>query len=527
MVPILRAAAYAAGIALDTYLGEFNAWAQEMLDPESSLYRFQPDVAVLAVLARDLGREGALARLSDCIAAFRRHSQAALIVHTLEQPAIASAGIFDAQQPEGEAEAIRRINRGLVELAASHRGVYILDYDALVARHGRDTWGDDRKWLTVRLPIASANLPRMTAEWLRFLHPLTGKIAKCVAVDLDNTLWGGVIGEDGMTGIKLGQEYPGAAFQQVQRALLDLTKRGILLAVCSKNNSADAMEAIAGHPGMILRPRDFAAMRINWNAKAQSLREIADELNIGLDSVAFLDDNPIERQHVREQAPEVLVLDLPDDPMAYARAIRESPWFERLALSHEDRQRGEYYAAQRDRSELERSVTSKEDFYRSLEQVCQIAPVNETTLARVAQLTQKTNQFNLTTKRYTEQQIAALAACPGWRVYSLHVKDRYADNGLVGVAISKQENGVCEIDTFLMSCRVIGRTVETALLARVAADAKMNGAQTLLGRFLPTSKNAPASDFYRDHEFQEIEEGLWSFDLREKQLRIPDWIKSV
>lgn len=527
LVPILRAAAYAAGIALDTHVGEFNAWAQEMLDPESSLYRFQPDIAVLAVLARDLASEGALARLSDGVASFRRYSQAALIVHTLEQPAIPSSGILDAQQPDGEAEAIRRINRGLVELAAGHRGVYILDYDALVARHGRDTWGDDRKWLTVRLPIASANLPRMVAEWLRFLHPLTGKVAKCVAVDLDNTLWGGVIGEDGMTGIRLGQEYPGAAFQEVQRALLDLTKRGILLAVCSKNNSADAMEALAGHPGMILRPRDFAAMRINWNGKAQSLREIAEELNIGLDSVAFLDDNPVERQQVREQAPEVLVLELPEDPMSYARAIRESPWFERLALSHEDRQRGEYYAAQRERSELERSVTSKEDFYRSLEQVCQIAPVNATTLTRVAQLTQKTNQFNLTTKRYTEQQIAALAECPGWRVYSLHVKDRYADNGLVGVAIAKQENGVCEIDTFLMSCRVIGRTVETALLAKVAADAKMKGAQTLLGRFVPTKKNAPASDFYKDHEFQEIEQGLWSFDLREKQLEIPEWIKCV
>ena len=527
LVPILRAGAYAAGIALDTHMGEFNAWAQEMLDPGSSLYRFQPEIAVLAVQARDLAPESALERLSDCIAAFRRNSQAALIVHMLEQPAIPASGVFDAQQPDGEAEAIRRINRGLVELAAGHRGVYLLDYDALVARHGRLTWGDERKWLTVRLPISSPNLPHMAAEWLRFLHPLTGKIAKCVAVDLDNTLWGGVIGEDGMAGIKLGQEYPGAAFQTVQRALFDLTRRGILLAVCSKNNSADAMEAIAGHPGMILQPRDFAAMRINWNAKAQSLREIAAELNIGLDSVALLDDNPVERQQVRDQAPEVIVVDLPADPMAYGRTIRESPWFERLALSQEDRRRGEYYAAQRERSELERSVTSKEDFYRSLEQVCRIARVNETTLARVAQLTQKTNQFNLTTKRYTEQQIAAMAECPGWRVYSLHVKDRYADNGLVGVAITKQEDGVCEIDTLLMSCRVIGRTVETALLAKVAADAKDNGARTLQGRFVPTRKNAPASDFYKDHEFQEVESGLWSLDLYEKQLQVPDWIKTV
>ncbi|HXA49081.1 MAG TPA: HAD-IIIC family phosphatase, partial [Candidatus Acidoferrum sp.] len=412
-------------------------------------------------------------------------------------------------------------------LAKQHRGVYLLDYDALVARHGRQNWGDARKWLTVRLPIASANLPHMAAEWLRFLHPLTGKVAKCVAVDLDNTLWGGVIGEDGMNGIKLGAEYPGAAFQEVQRALLDLTRRGILLAICSKNNPADALEALEGHAGMLLRPRDFAATRINWNPKARSLREIAEELNIGLDSVAFLDDNPVERQHVREQTPEVILLDLPEDPMAFAGIVRDCPWFERLSLSEEDRQRGAYYAAQKERAELERAVTSKEDFYRSLEQVCEIALVNDATLARVAQLTQKTNQFNLTTKRYTEQQIAALRDCHGWRVWSLRVTDRYADNGLVAVAISKVEDGVCEIDTFLMSCRVIGRTVETALLAKIAADAKKSGAARLQGRFIPTKKNAPAAEFYKDHGFQEGEEGLWAMDLREMSISMPEWIQVV
>jgi len=266
-------------------------------------------------------------------------------------------------------------------------------------------------------------------------------------------------------------------------------------------------------------------MRINWNSKAQSLREIAQELNIGLDSVAFLDDNPVERQHVREQAPEAIVLELPQDPMGYARAVRDCPWFERLTLSAEDRQRGEYYAAQAERAELERSVTSKEDFYRSLEQVCEIAPVNDATVGRVAQLTQKTNQFNLTTRRYTEQQIAGLQECPGWKVWSLRVKDRYADNGLVGVAISRLDGGVCEIDTFLMSCRVIGRTVETALLAKIAADARESGAEILLGRFIPTKKNAPAAEFYKEHGFQESDEGVWRLNLRDAGVLVPEWIR--
>jgi FkbH-like protein len=538
VVPILKAGAYAVGVALETHLGEFNAYAQEILDAGSALYRFQPDVVVLAVQTRDVApglwrgesaADDVLSRFGDWIGSFRKYSKAALIVHSLEVPAVPRAGVLDAQCEDNAADTIQRINRGLRALAREHRGVYVLDYDALVARYGRENWSDARKWLTVRLPVASANLPHLAAEWLRFLHPLSGKVAKCLAVDLDNTLWGGIIGEDGMNGIRLGAEYPGAAFQELQHALLDLTRRGILLAVCSKNNPADAMEALSTHPGMLLQPRDFAAMRINWNEKVQNLREIAAELNIGLDSIAFLDDNPVERQQIRDQAPGAIVIRLPEDPMGYAQAVRDCPWFERLVLSEEDRQRGEYYAAQRGRAELEHSVTSKEEFYRSLEQVAEIAPVNPQSLARVSQLTLKTNQFNLTTRRYTEQQIAEMAASPAWRVWSLRVKDKYADNGLVGVAITRLDGSVCEIDSFLMSCRVIGRTVESALLAHLASEARARGATVLQGWFLPTKKNVPAQEFYREHGFEVTEQNaeglLWKFDLQKKEIRTPEWIK--
>ncbi len=281
-------------------------------------------------------------------------------------------GVFDAQSAENQASAIHGINRALRDVAAEHPGVYILDYDALVARYGRLQWHDERKWLTVRLPISAQNLNHMVNEWMRFLHPLSGKIAKALVVDLDNTLWGGVIGEDGMAGIRLGTEYPGAAFQDVQRALLDLHRRGILLAIASKNNPEDAMEALTTHPGMLLKPEHFACMRIHWGDKAQSLREIAKELNIGIDSLAFLDDNPIERRAVRTQVPEVMVLDLPHEPTEFARIVREFPAFERLTLSAEDLQRGSYYQAQREREHLEQSITSREDFYRSLNQEVEI-----------------------------------------------------------------------------------------------------------------------------------------------------------
>jgi FkbH-like protein len=546
-IPLLRARAFLSGIDLTVHLGDFNAYAQEILDEGSSLYRFAPDGVVLAIrtadVAPDLWQESAdlspdeaekAARrvgnsLAQWIRAFRERSQAALIVHNLEQPARPASGVLDAQSETSQTAAIRKINDEVRHAASEHRGVYVLDYDGLVARQGRLRWKDERKWLTARMPIAADQLLHLSREWMRFVAPLTGKVAKALVVDLDNTLWGGVIGEDGMTGIKCDAEYPGAAYQALQRAMLDLSKRGILLAICSKNNPDDAMEALNTHPGMLLRPKHFAAMRINWSDKSQNLREIASELNIGIDSLAFLDDNPVEREQVRAALPEVTVIDLPEDPLEYATTLRESPVFERLMLSAEDQQRTAFYAEQRERSEAEQSFQSKEDFYRFLEQEAEIAPVLPATLARISQLTQKTNQFNLTTRRYTEPQISDMAARAQWQVSSIRVRDRFGDHGLVGVAIAHDEGEVCEIDTLLLSCRVIGRMVETALLAYLAESAAARGRRRLSGWFLPTKKNVPAKDFYAQHGFQldkQTSEGsCWTLDLREQSIACPEWIK--
>jgi FkbH-like protein len=389
-------------------------------------------------------------------------------------------------------------------------------------------WHDEHKWLTVRLPIKADCLMYLAQEWLRFIHPLAGKVCKALVMDLDNTLWGGVIGEDGLAGIQVGLDYPGAAYAAVQRVILDLYQRGIILAVCSKNNPADAMEALEHHPEMLLRPHHFASMRINWQDKAQNLREIAAELNIGIEALAFLDDNPAERHWVRSELPEVTVIDLPNDPMDYSQALRDAPVFERLSLSAEDRERGRYYAEQRQRTELESSAVSLEDFYRSLQMEVEIASVTPQTLNRTAQLTQKTNQFNLTTRRYTEQQLTEMTASPEWQVRSLRVRDRFGDNGLVGVAITHCIGEVCEIDTLLLSCRVIGRTVETALLANLAQEARNQGMLSLQGWYLPTKKNVPAKDVYRSHGFKLIKEvdqdTLWEFDLSTGRINCPEWL---
>jgi FkbH-like protein len=282
---------------------------------------------------------------------------------------------------------------------------------------------------------------------------------------------------------------------------------------------------------MVLRPEHFAALRINWNDKVQSLREIAAELNVGLDSLAFVDDNPAERARVRSELPEVTVLDLPEDPMGYADTVRASPVFERLLLSTEDRERGKYYAEQRQRAELRDGAGSLEDYYYSLQQVVTVAPVQPENLARVAQLTQKTNQFNLTTRRYTEQQVEEISIRPGWDIFCVHVRDGFGDNGLVGVVITHDTDGVREIDTYLLSCRVIGRTVEKAVLAFVAEDARRRGCHELRGWFFPTKKNAPAQDFYAANGFRRFgEQGAgseWSLDLARDVPACPRWINLV
>jgi FkbH-like protein len=546
-VPLLRAEAFPHGIDLTVQVGDFNAYAQEILDPASSLYGFTPDAVVVAARTSDLApdlwqkyadlpTEGISAivervgnSFSQWIRILRERSSAAVVVHSLELPARPATGLLDAQQKTGQSAAIQQINHELRRIASEHRSVYILDYDGLLARHGRLRWHDERKWLTARMPIAADHLIYMAREWLRFLVPLSGRIAKVLVADLDNTMWGGVIGEDGMTGIKLGPEYPGAAYQSLQRAMLDLARRGILLAICSKNNPEDAMEGLENHSGMLLRPKDFSAVRINWNDKAQNLREIAAELNVGVDALAFLDDNPVERGQVRGAIPEVMVIDLPEDPLAYAATVRDCPAFERLALSREDVQRTSLYAAQRERSQAENSFQTKEDFFRYLDQEAEVASVSPATIARIAQLTQKTNQFNLTTQRHTEQQIADMANRPGCQVLFIKVRDRFGDHGLVGVAITHDEGETCEIDNFLLSCRVIGRGVETALLAHIARGAAHRACKRLTGWFLPTRKNAPARDFYRQHGFEIAKENgtgsLWSLDLTQRMIASPEWIK--
>ena len=544
--PVVRAAALTHHLGLEIIVGDHNTYAQDILTPDGLPYEADIDAVILAVNARDIapdlwGRFTSLseAAVADTInstveafeslfAAFRERSDKALVVHNLEQPPETADGILDAQNANGQQSALRRINSSIREAASRYKEIYVLDYDALVSRYGRRSWNDEGRWMAMRMPIASEHLAHLADEWLKFLMPIAGCTCKALILDLDNTLWGGVVGEDGLDGIKLDGEFPGAAFQAVQAKALDLYERGVILGICSKNNPDDALAAIESHPGMLLKPQHFAAIRANWQDKATNLKEIAEELSIGTDALALLDDNPVERLWVRGQMPEVTVIAVPDDPLALAPALATCPAFERLSLTDDDRQRGRFYAEERERTEHQASLTSVEDYYRSLQMSLDVSRPDAGQILRISQLTQRTNQFNMTTRRYSEQEIGKLMDDPKVLIYAARSSDRFGDNGIIGAIILRLDGKLADIDTLLLSCRVIGRTIETAFLAAAIQAARAKGVRQLRGHFLPTAKNAPAKDFFEQNGFTCTEQtdngSIWEADIEAALPAIPEWV---
>jgi FkbH-like protein len=459
-----------------------------------------------------------------------------VLLHNFVAPQHPAVGIFDLREDLGQTALFARINLQLAEMARTrYSSVYIMDEDRIQAQYGKASATDARLWLTARIPWSGTVTKGLAKEYLKYIRASRGLSRKCIVLDLDNTLWGGVIGEDGVGGIHIGPDAPGNAFLALQRELQRLWQRGILLAICSKNNPEDVGDVFDRHPGMVLKSHHFSAQRINWEPKADNIRSIAKELNIGLDSLVFLDDNSVERLKVRVELPDVLVPELPADPALYRQALAELGVFDNLTFTEEDRKRNALYAEQRTRRDFLDSLGSEagggsvEEHLASLRITVDIAQSDELTLARIAQLTNKTNQFNLTTRRYSEAQIIEMQA-GGAVVLGMTVGDRFGDAGLTGVAIVRPiDTRTWEIDTFLLSCRVMGRNVETALLVSIMDHLRENGVRYLTGWYLPTAKNAPVKDFYSQHGFSQVEgtedgSELWTLDLAEARLAAPDWI---
>ena len=406
--------------------------------------------------------------------------------------------------------------------------VAVLDCDRLAASLGTSRWFDDRYWYLTKQAVAPEALPDLARHTAALLAASAGLSRKCLVLDLDGTLWGGVIGEDGLNGIRLGSGPAGEAYADFQSFVLGLKRKGILLAVASKNNDADARLPFEQHPDMRLRLEDFALFIANWNDKATNLRRIAAELNIGLDSLVLVDDNPAERSLVRRLVPEVDVIDLPEDPAGYRRCLADYLRFETVALTEEDLQRTEQYRAQRDAGALASAATSLDEFHRTLQMRALVKPFDDFHLPRVAQLIAKTNQFNLTTRRYQTTDVERFLKSSISRVYTLEVSDRFVDHGVVGTAIVHVERNQWRIDSLLMSCRVMGLTVEQAFLARICEDALDAGVTTLLGEFIPSKKNHPVKDFYCQNGFTlQSDDGghqIWEYELASSKVKTPPWI---
>ena len=533
-----------------TFVGGFNTYRQEAMDKTSELYKREPTIIVLAVDAWSLldqnflsnyprmsskSRSVEMKDLVNSVTAIaellEKNSAALVLVNNFIVPTFSPLGIADSKQKLGFKKFFRRANQLLEEKLEGNSDIFVVDLDSIASDFGKSRTVNWNTYYRGSVPFSEGFTPIVANEYMRYFGALKGITKRCIVLDLDNTLWGGIIGEDGIEGIKLGPTSPGLEYVEFQRALLSLYNRGVILAINSKNNFDDAIKVLREHPHQILKEEHFAALRINWQNKAANIAELAKEINIGLDSVVFIDDSPVEREQIRRTYPEVMVIDLPKNPRLYRTTLENLDVFDVLSLTKEDLARGAAYVGKRKRNELEQSSTSIEDFLRTLELQVRVNLTDDFDTPRVVQLIGKTNQFNLTTRRYTDAETKTLRDAKESAVYSMTVQDKFGDEGVVGVAIVRTENTSWTVDSFLMSCRVIGRSVETAFLAKIIADAKIAGAKHVIGEHIPTKKNAPAADFYELHGFakqKETDDGAsWVLDLAHSTVEVPDWIDLI
>ncbi|HEX4143243.1 MAG TPA: HAD-IIIC family phosphatase [Pirellulales bacterium] len=521
--PFLVVEAESLDCPLRPWFGPFGQLEQLVLDDRSELWRQAPDVVWIALRLEDVDRhlvhesaaigpeetrhrlDALRQRVVGLVRSARSKHRASILVSNWISDARHNLNLFDASDADGFGHLVAEANRHLARDLAKIADAHVFDYAGIVAGRGALDWTDRRLWYMARSGSSPENLVPLARGLARATRALLRPAAKCLVLDLDNTLWGGVLGDDGAAGIKLGDDFPGNVFKDFQAALLGFRRRGILLAIASKNDEQTVFDMLDSHPEMLLRREHFASICANWGGKPDSLRKIARELNIGLDSLVFVDDNPVERAAVRAELPMVHVVELPTDPLGYLAALGEVAVLDQPRLSAEDRARAEMYRGETLRRQVADQTGNLEDFLRDLDMVAQVGQASPNTLERIHQLIQKTNQFNLATRRHNLDDLRRLAASPDAAVAWLRLADRYGDLGLVCAGIIQRLDDDCwVIDTLLMSCRVMGRHVEDAFLSYLAELARAAGARRLRGVFRPTAKNTPVQNFYPDHGFTEL-----------------------
>jgi FkbH-like protein len=511
LLPAIRVAALRRNLNLETYSGDYGMYHQELQDEGSALFEFKPDVILFAFHATHLfgvqqlsmeraEAEAVVTAAAERIASLwqlaRKHFKGQILQQSVLPVLRPLIGQNERRLPASGAHLVERLNQRLQQLADEH-SVDTLDLAPTIVEDGLRVWHDPMLWHRAKQEISPLAAPAYGDLVARLVAAQQGRSAKCLVLDLDNTLWGGVIGDDGLEGIRLGQGSAiGEAYVEFQTYVRDLGRRGVILAVCSKNDEEQAKLPFERHPDMVLKLQDIACFVANWSDKATNIRSIAEQLNIGIDSLVFADDNPFERNIVRRELPPVSVPELPEDPALYSQSIADAGYFEALQLTPEDFERGGQYRANIARESVRASHTDLEGYLRSLDMELRWQPFDRVGMQRIVQLINKTNQFNLTTRRYTDAEVQAVMDTPGALTLQLRLVDQFGDNGIIGIVIGKPQNEVMNLDIWLMSCRVLGRQVEEATMNIVASESARVGAARLVGEYLPTKKNSMVREHY-------------------------------
>jgi FkbH-like protein len=502
--PAVRAETTPFGQVAQTLMdGTLACWSPR---PEAAVVWTRPEAAVPAFRrlldGEPVGPE-ALQQDVDAFADLLRSAAPrarAVLVPSWTLPShVRGLGMRDLRAPAGVAAALLRMNLRLAERLEGASTIYLLNAQRWLEAAGKRA-ANPKLWYLGKIAFGHEVFQEAARDIKAALRGVSGAARKLIIVDLDDTLWGGLVGEVGWEQLILGGHDPaGEAFVDFQRVLKTLCRRGIILGIVSKNDEAVALEALRRHPEMRLRPEDFAGWRINWQDKAENIAALAAELNLGLQSVVFIDDHPVERARVREALPEVLVPEWPEDPMLYPSALLRLSCFDAPAASREDLERSRMYATERQRTELKRQVGSVEEWLKTLDLTVAIEPLDDANLARAAQLLNKTNQMNLSTRRLTEPELAAWATAPGRAFWTVRVSDRFGDSGLTGLVSLEPDGDTGRIVDFVLSCRIMGRKVEETMLAAVVRRARAVGLRTVTAHYQPTAKNHPCLEFFQQH----------------------------
>jgi FkbH-like protein len=537
LIPLLKVLCARNGYRLEVYEGGYDSIDTEILDPQSGLYSFAPQFVAILPASEQLKKRyyetedksgfagDTLNRIVNLWEVLRQNSDATIIQSNFVVPVERLFGNYEMKVPFSPGSVFADINYGLALEARRVSSVLLCDVDYLAAGVGRAAWADERLWHLAKAPCALRNLPLVARSLSDTMLAACGRFAKCVVLDLDNTLWGGVIGDDGLAGIALGGFDEGEAFSGFQRFLRELRRRGIILAVVSKNDHSNAILPFREHRDMVLKEADIAVFVANWENKADNIRTVQTVLNIGFESMIFLDDNPFERNLVREFLPAVIVPELPEDPAHYIKALAALNLFETASFSDADRQRPDQYREESQRELVRLQCSNVDEYLASLNMSITLERFNAFNLSRIAQLIQRSNQFNLTTRRYSEAACEAFMRDESrYAPFTLTLSDKFGDYGLISVIVLKLGPEEIEIDEYLMSCRVLKRGVEDFAMNQIFALAASRGAERVRGRYIKTAKNAMVGNFYPGFGFHKISETAdgsteWTLSVKEYKPR--------